>query len=77
MNATILINLSAKILNYIGSAYAFGEYYQLTSSGAIAAIAGMVSMIEIKSDIGFRKTIRPPTPYSYAHKIHKEFSRFT
>lgn len=61
-----------KFLGAIGGGWKIAEPYGLTAATATAAIAGLVSTLELKADIGFRPVRRPKNPYRYAYFIERE-----
>lgn len=61
-----------KILLAVAGGWKMGEPYGLTTATTIAAGAGVVSCVQIKSDIGLRSMRRPKNPYRYAYLAHQE-----
>lgn len=62
----------AKFLPAVAGGWKFGETYGLTCASAVAAVAGVVSTLEIKGDYGLRSMRRPTSPYRYAYQMHEE-----
>lgn len=63
---------SMKFLGAVGLGWKFGESYGLTTASAVAAGAGLISTIDIKSDLGIRTLQKPSSPYRYSYMAHKE-----
>jgi hypothetical protein len=67
------INLNGfKTATAVGGGWKLGEPYGLAAAGAVAAIAGAVSALDIKADIGLRAIRRPSSPFRYVLKAHQE-----
>lgn len=63
---------SVKFLGAVGGAWKLGESYGLTAATSVAALAGVVSTIDVKSDISLRSIKAPRSPFRYAQLAHKE-----
>ena len=63
---------SIKFLGVVGTAWKIGEPYGLTAASAVAAAAGLISTIDVKSDICLRSIKKPRSPFRYALLAHKE-----
>ena len=67
------INLNGfKTATAVGGGWKLGEPYGLTAAGAVAAIAGGISVLDINADMGLRSIRRPSSPYRYVLKAHQE-----
>ncbi len=72
-NIKASISLSPlKFLPAVGLGWKLGEPFGLPAAAAAAGLAGVVSIIDIKSDFGLRSAKRPMSPYRYAYQIHQE-----
>jgi hypothetical protein len=70
----IKVSFSLSLLKIVG-AVATGSLlaaHGLPGATSIAASVGALSTVEIKGDIGFRKTKRPTSPFRYAYLIDRE-----
>ena len=63
---------SVKFLGSVGGAWKLGEQYGLTAATSAAAVAGLISTINVKSDISLRSIKKPRSPYRYTLLAHKE-----
>lgn len=63
---------SVKFLGSGAGAWKLGEQYGLTAATSAAAVAGLISTINVKSDISLRSIKKPRSPYRYALLAHKE-----
>ena len=63
---------SVKFLGAVGGAWKLGEQYGLTAATSAAAVAGLISTINVKSDVSLRSIKKPRSPYRYALLAHKE-----
>jgi hypothetical protein len=63
---------STKFLAATGSGWKFGEPYGLTAASLVASGAGLISTIDIKSDLSFRAIKKSSSPYRYSYLAHKE-----
>jgi len=73
MKASINIE-PAKAVMYGASAYLGATNFGLPLAAAAAGIAAAGSIVNIKSDIGFRSIKRARSPYRYAYEIDREFT---
>jgi hypothetical protein len=71
LKATFGLN-ALKFLSAAGGGWKLAEPYGLTAATVTAAAAGLVSTLELKSDIGFRPVRRPKNPYRYVYSIDRE-----
>jgi hypothetical protein len=75
-NLNASFNLSPmKVLSSIVGGWKVAQHYSygLTATAAVAGMAGVASVLEIKCDkIGLRSVKRPQSPYRYSYQIHKE-----
>ncbi len=63
---------SMKFLGHVGGGWKFAEPYGLTAASIVASVAGLISTIDIKSDLNFRGLKKSSSPYRYSHLAHKE-----
>jgi len=63
-----------KVAMYAGSAYFGATHLGLPLAAAAAGLAAAGSIINIKSDIGFRSIRRARSPYRYAYEIDRELT---
>lgn len=63
---------SVKFLGSVGGAWKLGEPYGLTAATSAASVAGLISTINVKSDISLRSIKKPRSPYRYTLLAHKE-----
>ena len=63
---------SVKFLGSVGGAWKLGEQYGLTAATSAAAVAGLISTINVKSDISLRSIKKLRSPYRYTLLAHKE-----
>ncbi len=61
-----------RFLGAVGGMWKIGEPYGLVAATSVAAAAGLVSTIDVKSDISFRSFKKPMSPFGYALLAHKE-----
>ena len=74
LNASINYK-SEKALPLAGGAFKLFEPYGLTAASVAAGAAGLMSVLEIKSGLGFRSPKRPPNPFRFSYLAHKELRR--
>lgn len=63
---------SIKFLGAVGGGWKIGEPYGLTAATSVAAAAGLVSTIDVKSDICLQSIKKPRNPFRYVLSAHKE-----
>lgn len=61
-----------EFLEAMAKGWEIGRPYGLDAATAVAALSGVASAIELKTDIGFRSIKRPISPYKYAYLIDRE-----
>lgn len=63
---------SINFLGHVGGGWVSAEPYGLTAASIVASVAGLISTIDIKSDLHFRALKKSSSPYRYSYLAHKE-----